>query len=127
MGEIALSSLLGPDSPLAGGFRCSTAGMADFGISPGQSVAVVWDKPSPLEALKDLVEKLQALTGSEGRVSVENVNQLLQCKYLPRLSLQGRVGGGGELPRECCISDKITDFLFGWHMMAVACHPAVFS
>lgn len=67
--------------------------MADFGISAGQSVAVVWDKPSPLEALKDLVEKLQALTGSEGRVSVENINQLLQCKYLPRLSVPGRGGG----------------------------------
>ncbi|XP_070255033.1 anamorsin [Myotis yumanensis] len=55
--------------------------MADFGISAGQSVAVVWDKPSPLEALKDLVEKLQALTGSEGRVSVENINQLLQSAH----------------------------------------------
>nr|XP_020763106.1 anamorsin-like isoform X2 [Odocoileus virginianus texanus] len=55
--------------------------MADFGISAGQFVAVIWDKSSPVEALKDLVEKLQALTGDEGRVSVENINQLLQSAH----------------------------------------------
>ncbi|PNJ62776.1 CIAPIN1 isoform 2 [Pongo abelii] len=53
--------------------------MADFGISAGQFVAVVWDKSSPVEALKGLVDKLQVLTGNEGHVSVENINQLLQC------------------------------------------------
>uniref|UniRef100_A0A8C9EAT0 Cytokine induced apoptosis inhibitor 1 n=1 Tax=Phocoena sinus TaxID=42100 RepID=A0A8C9EAT0_PHOSS len=55
--------------------------MADFGISAGQFVAVVWDQSSPMEALKDLVDKLQALTGDEGRVSVENINQLLQSAH----------------------------------------------
>ncbi|XP_054567167.1 anamorsin isoform X3 [Eptesicus fuscus] len=60
---------------------CSTARMADFGVSAGQSVAVVWDKPSPPGALRDLVGKLQALTGSEGRVSVENIHQLLQSAH----------------------------------------------
>uniref|UniRef100_A0AAA9S574 Cytokine induced apoptosis inhibitor 1 n=2 Tax=Bos TaxID=9903 RepID=A0AAA9S574_BOVIN len=55
--------------------------MADFGISAGQFVAVIWDKSSPVEALKDLVDKLQALTGDEGRVSVENINQLLQSAH----------------------------------------------
>uniref|UniRef100_A0A2K6LYX3 Anamorsin n=1 Tax=Rhinopithecus bieti TaxID=61621 RepID=A0A2K6LYX3_RHIBE len=55
--------------------------MADFGISAGQFVAVVWDKSSPVEALKDLVDKLQVLTGSEGHVSVENINQLLQSAH----------------------------------------------
>ncbi|XP_024603259.1 anamorsin isoform X1 [Neophocaena asiaeorientalis asiaeorientalis] len=55
--------------------------MADFGISAGQFVAVVWDQSSPTEALKDLVDKLQALTGDEGRVSVENINQLLQSAH----------------------------------------------
>ncbi|XP_054523958.1 anamorsin isoform X2 [Pan troglodytes] len=55
--------------------------MADFGISAGQFVAVVWDKSSPVEALKGLVDKLQALTGNEGRVSVENINQLLQSAH----------------------------------------------
>ncbi|XP_006897191.1 PREDICTED: anamorsin [Elephantulus edwardii] len=55
--------------------------MADFGISAGQCVAVVWDISSPVEALKDLVNKLQTLTGSEGHVSVENVKQLLQSAH----------------------------------------------
>uniref|UniRef100_A0A8C6FF47 Cytokine induced apoptosis inhibitor 1 n=1 Tax=Moschus moschiferus TaxID=68415 RepID=A0A8C6FF47_MOSMO len=55
--------------------------MADFGVSAGQIVAVIWDKSSPAEALKDLVDKLQALTGDEGRVSVENINQLLQSAH----------------------------------------------
>ncbi|XP_010329641.1 anamorsin [Saimiri boliviensis] len=55
--------------------------MADFGISAGQFVAVIWDKSSPVEALKDLVDKLQVLTGNEGRVSVENINQLLQSAH----------------------------------------------
>uniref|UniRef100_A0A8C2VX07 Anamorsin n=1 Tax=Chinchilla lanigera TaxID=34839 RepID=A0A8C2VX07_CHILA len=48
------------------------------GISAGQLVAVIWDKSAPTEALKDLVDKLQVLTGSEDRVSVENIDQLLQ-------------------------------------------------
>ncbi|XP_011827225.1 PREDICTED: anamorsin isoform X1 [Mandrillus leucophaeus] len=55
--------------------------MADFGISAGQFVAVVWDKSSPVEALKGLVDKLQVLTGNEGHVSVENINQLLQSAH----------------------------------------------
>uniref|UniRef100_A0A5F9D9A1 Cytokine induced apoptosis inhibitor 1 n=1 Tax=Oryctolagus cuniculus TaxID=9986 RepID=A0A5F9D9A1_RABIT len=55
--------------------------MAEFGISAGQAVAVVWDKSSPVEALKELVDKLHVLTGSEGQVSVENVNQLLQSAH----------------------------------------------
>lgn len=67
--------------------------MADFGISVGQFVAVIWDKSCPAEALKDLVDKLQALTGDEGHVSMENINQLLQCKCPPRSSLQAGVRG----------------------------------
>ncbi|KAM6176337.1 anamorsin isoform 1-T4 [Erethizon dorsatum] len=55
--------------------------MAEFGISAGQLVAVIWDKSAPTEALKDLVDKLQGLTGSEDRVSVENINQLLQSAH----------------------------------------------
>ncbi|KAF6077024.1 cytokine induced apoptosis inhibitor 1 [Phyllostomus discolor] len=55
--------------------------MADFGVAAGQFVAVVWDKSSPAEPLKGLVGELQALTGSEGRVSVENIDQLLQSAH----------------------------------------------
>lgn len=65
-------------------FRSSSAAeMAEFGISPGQLVAVFWDSSSPEEALKKLVDRLQGLTGSEGQVLVENIAQLLQCEYLP--------------------------------------------
>lgn len=70
--------------------------MADFGISAGQFVAVVWDKSSLVEALKQLVDELQALTDSEGQVSVENVNQLLQCRYPPRSPSQGGGSGWGR-------------------------------
>uniref|UniRef100_A0A5F9CQX6 Cytokine induced apoptosis inhibitor 1 n=2 Tax=Oryctolagus cuniculus TaxID=9986 RepID=A0A5F9CQX6_RABIT len=74
--------LLTFDSLLADNFRSiSTTEMAEFGISAGQAVAVVWDKSSPVEALKELVDKLHVLTGSEGQVSVENVNQLLQSAH----------------------------------------------
>ncbi|EHH27437.1 hypothetical protein EGK_17632 [Macaca mulatta] len=55
--------------------------MADLGISASQFMAVVWDKSSPVEALKDLVDKLQMLTGNKGRVSVENINHLLQSVH----------------------------------------------
>ncbi|KAL1783886.1 anamorsin [Sigmodon hispidus] len=55
--------------------------MAEFGISPGQLVAVFWDKSSPEEALKNLVDRLQGLTGSEGQVFTENISQLLQSAH----------------------------------------------
>ncbi|XP_038168249.1 anamorsin [Arvicola amphibius] len=55
--------------------------MAEFGISPGQLVAVFWDKSSPEEALKTLVDNLQGLTGSEGQVFTENLSQLLQSAH----------------------------------------------
>ncbi|CAH7080243.1 anamorsin [Phodopus roborovskii] len=55
--------------------------MAEFGISPGQQVAVFWDKSSPEEALKKLVDSLQVLTGSEGQVFTENISQLLQSAH----------------------------------------------
>ncbi|XP_021510646.1 anamorsin isoform X1 [Meriones unguiculatus] len=55
--------------------------MAEFGISPGQFVAVFWDKSSPEEALKKLVDRLQGLTGSEGQVFMGDINQLLQSAH----------------------------------------------
>lgn len=76
---------------LPGAFRSSsTAGMAEFGISPGQHVAVFWDKSSPEEALKKLVDRLQGLTGSEGQVFMENITQLLQCEYPPSFARRAR-------------------------------------
>ncbi|XP_074864905.1 anamorsin [Carettochelys insculpta] len=50
--------------------------MAEYGISVGQRVAVVWDSSSPVEGLKNLVDKIQALVGRGSRVCVENMNQL---------------------------------------------------
>ncbi|KAK2112658.1 Anamorsin [Saguinus oedipus] len=52
-------------------YQCCTAGMADFGIFAGRFVEVIWDP----------VDKLQVLTGNEGCVSVENINQLLQSAH----------------------------------------------
>ncbi|NXE54971.1 CPIN1 protein, partial [Casuarius casuarius] len=55
--------------------------MGEYGIVPGQRVAVVWDSSSPVEALKDLVDRIQALVGADVRVSVENINQLSQSAH----------------------------------------------
>ncbi|XP_051835866.1 anamorsin [Antechinus flavipes] len=55
--------------------------MAEYGISTGQRVAVIWDRSSSVEALKSLVDKLQKLAGDESHVSVENINQLLQSAH----------------------------------------------
>lgn len=50
-------------------------------------MAIIWDSSSPVEALKDLVDKIQELVGADSHVSVENVNQLSQCKNELNLSL----------------------------------------
>uniref|UniRef100_U3JWV0 Anamorsin n=1 Tax=Ficedula albicollis TaxID=59894 RepID=U3JWV0_FICAL len=61
--------------------RFLAAGMGEYGVAPGQRVAIVWDSSSPVEALKDLVDKVQALVGADNCVSVENVNQLPQSAH----------------------------------------------
>ncbi|XP_075366383.1 anamorsin isoform X2 [Mycteria americana] len=38
--------------------------MGEYGVAPGQRVAIVWDSSSPVEALKDLVDRIQALVGA---------------------------------------------------------------
>ncbi|KFV76367.1 Anamorsin [Struthio camelus australis] len=55
--------------------------MGEYGIAPGQRVAIVWDASSPVEALKDLVDKIQALVGADIRVAVENIHQLSQSAH----------------------------------------------
>ncbi|NWH86992.1 CPIN1 protein, partial [Aegithalos caudatus] len=55
--------------------------MGEYGVAAGQRVAIVWDSSSPVEALKDLVDKVQALVGADNSVSVENVNQLPQSAH----------------------------------------------
>uniref|UniRef100_A0A8C6RNM5 Anamorsin n=1 Tax=Nannospalax galili TaxID=1026970 RepID=A0A8C6RNM5_NANGA len=85
------------------------------GISTGQLVAVVWDKSSPKEALKELVDVLQGLTGSEGQVFTENINQLLQfnnnkvktaSKLCSALTLSGLVEVK-ELQRESLSPEEV--------------------
>lgn len=56
------------------------AEMAEHGITVGQQVAVVWDRHCSPEALQKLVQNIQAVVGAEDLVSVENIDQLLQCK-----------------------------------------------
>lgn len=65
----------------------AAAEMGEYGVAPGQHVAVIWDSSSPAAALKDLVDKIQAVVGADNRVSVENINQLSQCKNDPNFSL----------------------------------------
>ncbi|ELK13303.1 Anamorsin [Pteropus alecto] len=55
--------------------------MADLEISAGQFAAEVWDKSSLVEALQEPVDELHVLTGSEGPVSAENINELLQSAH----------------------------------------------
>ncbi|XP_052651738.1 anamorsin isoform X3 [Harpia harpyja] len=70
----------GRDEPgeLGGERFAAAVGMGEYGVAPGQRVAIIWDSSSPVEALKDLVDKIQALVGANNRVSVENINQLSQ-------------------------------------------------
>ncbi|XP_028943383.1 anamorsin-like, partial [Antrostomus carolinensis] len=55
--------------------------MGEYGVEPGQRVAIIWDSSSPVEALKDLLDKIQALVGADNRVAVENINQLSQSAH----------------------------------------------
>jgi len=71
--------------------------MGEYGVTPGQRVAIVWDSSSPVEALKDLVDKIQALVGADNRVAVENINQLSQCKNELNFSLFHLEGEGASV------------------------------
>lgn len=59
----------------------SVCSMADFGIKTGESVLLVWDQPSTPTNLKQLAEELYTIVGSDGKVSVENVERLLLCEW----------------------------------------------
>ncbi|NXL51041.1 CPIN1 protein, partial [Podilymbus podiceps] len=55
--------------------------MGEYGVTPGQRVAIIWDSSSPVEALKDLVDKIQVLVGADNHISVENIKQLSQSAH----------------------------------------------
>ncbi|NWS67420.1 CPIN1 protein, partial [Crotophaga sulcirostris] len=55
--------------------------MGEYGVAPGQHVAIIWDSSSSVEALKDLVDEVQALVGADNRVAVENINKLSQSAH----------------------------------------------
>ncbi|XP_065272535.1 anamorsin [Emys orbicularis] len=74
--------------------------MAEYGISVGQRVAVIWDSSSPVEGLKNLVAKIQALVGPESRISVENIDQLSHSAHAESsfdVVLSGMVAGSMTL------------------------------
>lgn len=87
-------SFLSLSCPVPPPARVTAAEMGEYGVAPGQRVAIVWDSSSPVEALKDLVDQVQALVGADNRVSVENVNQLPQCKNELNFSLFPSKGEG---------------------------------
>lgn len=76
-------------------FLCQVE-MEEFGVAAGQRVAVIWDGSSPVGALKGLVDSVRASVGADGRVAVENVNQLSQCKNHLSFSLSALKGEGSS-------------------------------
>lgn len=52
-----------------------------FSIQSGQKVLVVWGAAPPAEKFHDIVGELQQLTGSLGKVCVENVDRLTMGMY----------------------------------------------
>lgn len=55
--------------------------MADLDIKAGDRVMLVWTQPSAPEALKQYVEELSVIVGPDCRVSVENMERLLQSSH----------------------------------------------
>ena len=52
----------------------------DLGIKTGANVLLVWNQPSSPLALKELAETVGAVIGTDGKISVENMEMLLICE-----------------------------------------------
>lgn len=55
--------------------------MAEYGVSAGHKVVVIWDQSCPAETLKEFVKTLHSLVGANGYVAVENVDMLIHSKH----------------------------------------------
>ena len=58
-------------------------------IVPGQKVLVLWSSANPPTNIESIVQTLRNQTGSEGRVQVEHVDIIQNCKLTLQLFLLG--------------------------------------